>query len=82
MININGDRADAAHYNRTIALVGSIDAVAERLVAVLESGGLPAARTGHRGSTPAQSRRPAGRSCARSAAAPPRWTIRSGVDRS
>ena len=42
VININGDRADAAHYNRTIALVGSIDAVAERLVAALESGGLPA----------------------------------------
>jgi 3D-(3,5/4)-trihydroxycyclohexane-1,2-dione acylhydrolase (decyclizing) len=42
VININGDRADAAHYNRTIALVGSIDAVAERLVATLESGGLPA----------------------------------------
>jgi 3D-(3,5/4)-trihydroxycyclohexane-1,2-dione acylhydrolase (decyclizing) len=43
VININGDRADAAHYNRTLALVGSIDAVAERLVAALESGGLPAA---------------------------------------
>jgi 3D-(3,5/4)-trihydroxycyclohexane-1,2-dione acylhydrolase (decyclizing) len=43
VININGDRADAAHYNRTIALVGSIDAVVERLVATLESGGLPAA---------------------------------------
>jgi 3D-(3,5/4)-trihydroxycyclohexane-1,2-dione acylhydrolase (decyclizing) len=42
VININGDRADAAHYNRTLALVGSIDAVAERLVAALESGGLPA----------------------------------------
>lgn len=42
VININGDRADAAHYNRTIALVGSIDAVVERLVAALESGSLPA----------------------------------------
>jgi 3D-(3,5/4)-trihydroxycyclohexane-1,2-dione acylhydrolase (decyclizing) len=42
VININGDRADATHYNRTIALVGSIDAVAERLVAALEKGGLPA----------------------------------------
>ena len=42
VININGDRADAAHYNRTIALVGSIDAVVERLVAALESSGLPA----------------------------------------
>jgi len=42
VININGDRADAAHYNRTVALVGSIDAVAERLVAVLESDGPPA----------------------------------------
>jgi len=42
VININGNRADAAHYNRTVALVGSVDAVAERLVAVLEEGGLPA----------------------------------------
>jgi 3D-(3,5/4)-trihydroxycyclohexane-1,2-dione acylhydrolase (decyclizing) len=42
VININGERADAAHYNRTITLVGSIDAVAERLVAALEDGGLPA----------------------------------------
>ena len=42
VININGDRGDAAHYNRTIALVGSIDAVVERLVATLDRGGLPA----------------------------------------
>ncbi len=41
VININGDRSDATHYNRTVALVGSIDAVIERLVAALQSGGLP-----------------------------------------
>jgi 3D-(3,5/4)-trihydroxycyclohexane-1,2-dione acylhydrolase (decyclizing) len=44
VININGDRADATHYNRTLALVGSIDAVAERLVAALEADPLPAGR--------------------------------------
>jgi 3D-(3,5/4)-trihydroxycyclohexane-1,2-dione acylhydrolase (decyclizing) len=44
VININGDPADATHYNRTIALVGSIDAVVERLVAVLEKGGRSSAR--------------------------------------
>jgi len=38
VININGDRSDATHYNRTIALIGSIDAVVERLVAVIEAG--------------------------------------------
>jgi 3D-(3,5/4)-trihydroxycyclohexane-1,2-dione acylhydrolase (decyclizing) len=43
VVNINGDRADAAHYNRTVALVGSIDAVVERLVATLESGPASAA---------------------------------------
>ncbi len=43
VININGDRADATHYNRTVALIGSIDAVIERLVAVLEKGGRPEA---------------------------------------
>jgi 3D-(3,5/4)-trihydroxycyclohexane-1,2-dione acylhydrolase (decyclizing) len=41
VINVNGDLADATHYNRTIALVGSIDAVVERLVAALEEGGRP-----------------------------------------
>ena len=40
VININGDPADATHYNRTLALVGSIDAVIERLVAAIESGGV------------------------------------------
>jgi 3D-(3,5/4)-trihydroxycyclohexane-1,2-dione acylhydrolase (decyclizing) len=40
VININGDLADATHYNRTLALVGDISAVAERLAARLE--GLPA----------------------------------------
>jgi len=36
VININGDFADATHYNKTIALVGDIGAVAERLAAKLE----------------------------------------------
>jgi 3D-(3,5/4)-trihydroxycyclohexane-1,2-dione acylhydrolase (decyclizing) len=36
VININGDFADAAHYNKTLALVGDISAVAERLAAKLE----------------------------------------------
>jgi len=42
VININGDLADATHYNKTIALVGDIGAVAERLAAKLEK--LAAAR--------------------------------------
>ena len=33
VININGDLADASHYNRTTALIGDIGAVVERLVA-------------------------------------------------
>jgi 3D-(3,5/4)-trihydroxycyclohexane-1,2-dione acylhydrolase (decyclizing) len=36
VININGDFADATHYNKTVALVGDIGAVAERLAAKLE----------------------------------------------
>jgi 3D-(3,5/4)-trihydroxycyclohexane-1,2-dione acylhydrolase (decyclizing) len=35
VININGDLADALHYNKTIALVGDISAVADRLTAQL-----------------------------------------------
>jgi len=35
VININGDLADATHYNRTVALIGDISAVAERLTAKL-----------------------------------------------
>jgi len=35
VININGDLADALHYNNTMALVGDIGAVAERLAAKL-----------------------------------------------
>jgi 3D-(3,5/4)-trihydroxycyclohexane-1,2-dione acylhydrolase (decyclizing) len=35
VININGDVADASHYNRTTALVGDIGAVIDRLVARL-----------------------------------------------
>jgi 3D-(3,5/4)-trihydroxycyclohexane-1,2-dione acylhydrolase (decyclizing) len=44
VINVNGERADATHYNRTVALVGSIDAVIERLVAKLEQDAADAAR--------------------------------------
>src|SRR6185312_10511577 len=35
VININGDLADALHYNNTVALTGDISAVAERLAAKL-----------------------------------------------
>jgi 3D-(3,5/4)-trihydroxycyclohexane-1,2-dione acylhydrolase (decyclizing) len=37
VININGDFADATHYNRTTALVGDVSTVAERLAAKLEA---------------------------------------------
>ena len=36
VININGDVADALHYNKTLALIGDIGAVAERLAERLE----------------------------------------------
>jgi 3D-(3,5/4)-trihydroxycyclohexane-1,2-dione acylhydrolase (decyclizing) len=36
VININGDVADALHYNRTLALLGDIGAVADRLAERLE----------------------------------------------
>ena len=36
VININGDLADALHYNKTTALVGDIGVLAERLAARLE----------------------------------------------
>ncbi|MGA7312003.1 MAG: thiamine pyrophosphate-binding protein, partial [Pseudolabrys sp.] len=36
VININGDLADALHYNRTLALIGDISAVADRLTTTLE----------------------------------------------
>jgi 3D-(3,5/4)-trihydroxycyclohexane-1,2-dione acylhydrolase (decyclizing) len=39
VININGDLADALHYNNTIALVGDISAVSDRLSAKLEKAG-------------------------------------------
>lgn len=35
VININGDMDDATHYNRTVALVGDIGAVIERLLGAL-----------------------------------------------
>jgi 3D-(3,5/4)-trihydroxycyclohexane-1,2-dione acylhydrolase (decyclizing) len=37
VININGDLGDALHYNKTVALVGDISAVANRLAAKLEA---------------------------------------------
>ena len=36
VININGDLADATHYNNTVALIGDIGAVADRLAAKLQ----------------------------------------------
>ncbi|HEX3709499.1 MAG TPA: thiamine pyrophosphate-dependent enzyme, partial [Pseudolabrys sp.] len=36
VININGDLADSLHYNKTVALIGDIGAVTERLTAKLE----------------------------------------------
>jgi 3D-(3,5/4)-trihydroxycyclohexane-1,2-dione acylhydrolase (decyclizing) len=36
VININGDLADALHYNKTVALIGDIGAVAERLAIKLD----------------------------------------------
>ncbi len=38
VVNINGDLADALHYNKTVALIGDIGAVAERLAAKLDAG--------------------------------------------
>jgi thiamine pyrophosphate-dependent acetolactate synthase large subunit-like protein len=37
VININGDLGDATHYNRTLALVGDISAIADRLAGKLEA---------------------------------------------
>jgi len=37
VVNINGDLADALHYNNTVALVGDIGAVVKRLTAKLET---------------------------------------------
>src|SRR6188508_2630966 len=37
VININGDLADALHYNKTVALIGDIGAVADRLADKLEA---------------------------------------------
>src|SRR4249919_1131512 len=39
VININGDLADALHYNKTVALVGDISAVSDRLSEKLEKAG-------------------------------------------
>jgi 3D-(3,5/4)-trihydroxycyclohexane-1,2-dione acylhydrolase (decyclizing) len=37
VVNINGDLADATHYNKTLALIGDIGAVTGRLTARLEA---------------------------------------------
>ena len=37
VININGDVADAQHYNRTIALTGDVEAIANRLAGAVEN---------------------------------------------
>ena len=37
VININGDLADALHYNKTVALIGDIGAVTDRLAGKLEA---------------------------------------------
>ncbi|MCX5912145.1 MAG: thiamine pyrophosphate-dependent enzyme [Deltaproteobacteria bacterium] len=39
VINLNGDLADAFHYNRTVALTGDIGAVIDQLIAALKSAG-------------------------------------------
>lgn len=39
VININGELADALHYNKTVALTGDIGVIAERLAAKLEGAG-------------------------------------------
>jgi len=39
VININGDLSDALHYNKTVALIGDISAVANRLATQLEKSG-------------------------------------------
>jgi 3D-(3,5/4)-trihydroxycyclohexane-1,2-dione acylhydrolase (decyclizing) len=39
VVNINGDLADALHYNRTLALPGDISVVCERLARCLETRG-------------------------------------------
>jgi 3D-(3,5/4)-trihydroxycyclohexane-1,2-dione acylhydrolase (decyclizing) len=44
VININGDLADALHYNQSIALPGDISAVAERLSAKLAATGASAGK--------------------------------------
>lgn len=43
VININADLGDAIHYNRTVALVGDLGAVIERLVTRLRAGARPPA---------------------------------------
>lgn len=39
VINLNGDLADAFHYNRTVALTGDIGAVIDQLLVALKSAG-------------------------------------------
>jgi 3D-(3,5/4)-trihydroxycyclohexane-1,2-dione acylhydrolase (decyclizing) len=44
VININGDLADALHYNKTLALIGDISAVADRLAVKLKESGAKAGK--------------------------------------
>ncbi len=44
VVNINGDAADASHYNRSLALVGDIGVVTTRLALELDSLASPVAR--------------------------------------
>jgi len=44
VININGDLADALHYNKTLALIGDISAVANRLAVKLKESGANASK--------------------------------------
>ena len=44
VININGDLADALHYNKTLALIGDISAVADRLAVKLKESGANAGK--------------------------------------
>jgi 3D-(3,5/4)-trihydroxycyclohexane-1,2-dione acylhydrolase (decyclizing) len=70
VININGDLADATHYNRTLALVGDISAVSGRLAARLEAGNAVANKRAWLADCAAKKREWAAYKSARFAAAP------------
>ncbi|MCA1288227.1 thiamine pyrophosphate-dependent enzyme [Salipiger bermudensis] len=46
VVNLNGDWADALHYNDTLSLVGDLGAVARRLTAALEARSAAAGKAG------------------------------------